>query len=1283
MPKLRNPRVVKIFFSSPFGGMEEEREELTRRYFPSIHHLCNSYGLQFAAVDMRWGITSESSDNAQVISICLREIDRSDMFIGFFGQRYGWHGADDTGLQKNFDNALTLYPWLEQFRDKSVTELEFLHGFLNEPGHLPAAIFFRDNHYDDMIREEGAQKGDKKQVFKYSAESELSTKLMDDLKQRVWQHREESLGVHMDYKTPTEAAKIMYDTIMSYLKDSLLADLDTEKRTAREELLGQHDAFLSSRCNIFVHGEIYMQQLNKQLLSEQGQNVLVIGKAGSGKSALLCNWISALQQDNNNYTIVYHFIGFADGSADVNSMLSRLTEEFEYILSKMMDGSTHTRDDPESIPGSDVDNDAEKTRQLVQRLLSVLDKLISLGKTPILVLDGLDKIIKTSNIKKVLFWLPTHFPASARVVLSTLESDIQNIDELRNRNYLMVHIDPLPNEFKHDMCVKILKETGKELSPPQLERIVAADMTKNPLFLKITLSELVAFGYFRLLDKKIDSLITSESIEALFQQVLTRLEEDYNVADYQDNLVEQVMSSIQLSSQGLSETEIMDIFSIPDHVWSPLYFAIEKLVISQSGRIQFGYKELGEAVCMKYLKNQDNKKSYMRKLVEYFTADLKKLDQSNCVHGQHLTVCRPAYELPHLLLQLGDMEQFKECLSNFFVFSHLASNIPYQLVQLWRHTDLLGEDIADRLLASFDKRISEIYLLLESCGILQNSTSPGVRLVQFLLTVAEVLSIAGHTEAKKKVFQRAISIVEDGLQGGRVVNPEEWKETLYKMKYKLACIYCESYHTAELGIQLHKDLVKHHESLLEENGRTPKLLTELGHAFHGIGVGYYNLGQYNEVEKYTKKSIVYHEESGNASLDDIGASWAALAMCLIKENEYEKSLEYIEKAIEAFKTHFFGEYPTVIGEMLTNKAICLRHLGRLEEAESVYQSSLELKIKAVGREHVTVAMTYSNLCALEGIRGNYDASAEHAKQALKIYEAVGETWDNPKYIGALENRLCALVSANNFEEADKDFMTILNWRLKDGSIDHCLGSVYQDMGRYYLRAGMYEKAYQVFHALIGSKFRQDGDCVTYLLLDIACGNLPPKFRDQLTEEYTLTYGVELAPGNVSLLKQLVIYHLIPSNNTEEISRIISKHHDTINPTGVEVYLHTCDWCVNSEGQINEECQQAILTEGLLKYPDNLDLHMNLAKSYCRIGQQGLALPHALKVAEQQLENPKLLLFTAHTAALAGQCDVCTKWCSHLLEHFTDEDITTPVHNILKKNEEIREYLKQNVDQSAD
>ena len=84
--QLKESQTFRVFFSSPFKGMEEEREELTRRYLPEIQHKCTELGLQFVTVDMRWGISAESAQKAQTINICLREIDRSDMFVCFFGQ---------------------------------------------------------------------------------------------------------------------------------------------------------------------------------------------------------------------------------------------------------------------------------------------------------------------------------------------------------------------------------------------------------------------------------------------------------------------------------------------------------------------------------------------------------------------------------------------------------------------------------------------------------------------------------------------------------------------------------------------------------------------------------------------------------------------------------------------------------------------------------------------------------------------------------------------------------------------------------------------------------------------------------------------------------------------------------------------------------------------------------------------------------------------------------------------------------------------------------------------
>ena len=52
---------------------------------------------------------------------------------------------------------------------------------------------------------------------------------------------------------------------MKYLKEDLLVDLVMKKPSKREELLSQHDSFLASRCNIFVGGDKYLQQLEKQL----------------------------------------------------------------------------------------------------------------------------------------------------------------------------------------------------------------------------------------------------------------------------------------------------------------------------------------------------------------------------------------------------------------------------------------------------------------------------------------------------------------------------------------------------------------------------------------------------------------------------------------------------------------------------------------------------------------------------------------------------------------------------------------------------------------------------------------------------------------------------------------------------------------------------------------------------------------------------------------------------------------------------------------------------------
>ncbi|XP_005108051.2 TPR repeat-containing protein DDB_G0287407, partial [Aplysia californica] len=200
--KLKDPRVCRVFVSSPFGGYEKEREELVLKYFPQLSHLCQGRGVQFVAVDMRWGITEEAATDAQVVSICLREVDRSDIFIGFYGQRYGWHGAKDPMLQKNIDNAKKRYPWLTKVKDRSVTEMEFLHGHLNSPGALPSIMAFRSKSYDDQKRKKAEEKKNSREATKFTVESSEANKLLTSLKERVASTKAKCVAFNDDYKTP-------------------------------------------------------------------------------------------------------------------------------------------------------------------------------------------------------------------------------------------------------------------------------------------------------------------------------------------------------------------------------------------------------------------------------------------------------------------------------------------------------------------------------------------------------------------------------------------------------------------------------------------------------------------------------------------------------------------------------------------------------------------------------------------------------------------------------------------------------------------------------------------------------------------------------------------------------------------------------------------------------------------------------------------------------------------------------------------------------------------------
>lgn len=132
---------IKVFISSTFRDLDEERNYLVRKVFPEINAILDD--IQVNEVDLRWGITDEQGKK-HVVDLCLKYLYESrPFFVGIIGDRYGSIiSPDNIELSSLVENV---YP---QIRDDinnglSVTEIEILNGTLRAPeDNRPYAIFF-------------------------------------------------------------------------------------------------------------------------------------------------------------------------------------------------------------------------------------------------------------------------------------------------------------------------------------------------------------------------------------------------------------------------------------------------------------------------------------------------------------------------------------------------------------------------------------------------------------------------------------------------------------------------------------------------------------------------------------------------------------------------------------------------------------------------------------------------------------------------------------------------------------------------------------------------------------------------------------------------------------------------------------------------------------------------------------------------------------------------------------------------------------------------------------
>ncbi|HWR57483.1 MAG TPA: AAA family ATPase, partial [Thermodesulfovibrionales bacterium] len=413
--------------------------------FPQLRALCESRGVVWGEVDLRWGITDEEKAEGKVLPLCLEEINNCrPYFIGLLGERYGWV-PDEIPAE-----IIEREPWLKDHLKHSVTELEILQGVFRNPEMADHAFFyFRDPFYVERLPE--------KQRKDFIEEDTQQIEKLHSLKNRI---RGSRFPVRENYPDPKALGELVLKDMTSVI-NKLFPEGSAPNPLDRDAL--EHEQFAKSRAAVYIGRKEYFDRLDEHARRNE-QPLAVLGESGSGKSALLSTWALKYKEMHPDELVIMHFIGAAPYSADWMAMLRRIMGEIKRQF-----------DIRDEIP--------DKSEELKVAFANWLHMAAAKGKV-VLILDALNQL-EDRDAAPDLVWLPPFIPDKIRLIVSTLPG--KPLDEIDRRGWKTLRVEPLVGVEKKKLTTEYLQQYSKKLTDEQQEVLANAPQTANPLYLRALL----------------------------------------------------------------------------------------------------------------------------------------------------------------------------------------------------------------------------------------------------------------------------------------------------------------------------------------------------------------------------------------------------------------------------------------------------------------------------------------------------------------------------------------------------------------------------------------------------------------------------------------------------------------------------------------------------------------------------------------------------------------------------------------------------------------------------
>lgn len=342
-------------------------------------------------------------------------------------------------------------------------------------------------------------------------------------------------------------------------------------------------------ADIYIEQHEGLDYLRKYLVDSQGKICVVTAPSGSGKTILLSKF--AQEVSNNGLPTIYRSVGISDQTATENELVSGILSELKYrgILKK-------------EIPS------------LFDEKILQFEELLNgcTGQKFIVIIDGLDQLNGTLETKS---WLPKRLANNVKMIIGYKPQTSEDI----SFDWLKVYELPQlfeEKEVRRQYARQYLSKYLKDIDDDRLDLLIDIPAAKNPLCLKVILSELRVYGSFDQLIEKIKKLSYTEP-ERVFSAILERLEKDPVYSELMPvEAIPAIMGAVSYSRTGLAVNELQSILhrffkgkyseqQCRDAVL--LYFRqLRPYLLSKDGYTIFRYDSLRRAAEERYDANRLN-----------------------------------------------------------------------------------------------------------------------------------------------------------------------------------------------------------------------------------------------------------------------------------------------------------------------------------------------------------------------------------------------------------------------------------------------------------------------------------------------------------------------------------------------------------------------------------------------------------------------------------------------------------------------------------------------------